>query len=268
MKLNNARIMLTGASGGIGQELAKQLSAAGARLCLVAMNQVELDRLLPTLTCLDDQTHMTVAADLTDAEQRHASIEKMQTTFAGIDALVYSAGVNDFALFAEQDPLRVELMMQVNALAPMLLAREILPVMHKQGGGLLAFVGSTFGSIGFSGFTAYSASKFALRGFSQALRRELHGSGIDVCYIAPRAVRTPLNSEAVYAMGQETNMNFDSPEKVAREIVSAIRHSDKERYIGFPESLFTRVNGVLPGLVDKSLAKQNAVILEFASGER
>jgi short-subunit dehydrogenase len=129
----------------------------------------------------------------------------------------------------------------------------VLPAMKAQGQGRIVNVGSVFGSINFAHFVTYSSAKAGLRGFSQALRRELAGSGVGVTYIAPRAVRTPLNSSAVMAFAKVTGMNMDEPEVIARRIVEAIRVGRPEAYFGFPESLFVRINALFPGLVDRAL---------------
>jgi short-subunit dehydrogenase len=124
-------------------------------------------------------------------------------------------------------------------------------------------VGSMFGSIAFAWHAAYSASKYALRGFSEALRRELAGSGVGVTYVAPRAVRTPLNPPEVYRMAEQIRMKMDDPEPVARRIVEAIERDRKEAYLGFPESIFVRVNALLPRLVDRALRRQNSVMRTY-----
>jgi short-subunit dehydrogenase len=140
--------------------------------------------------------------------------------------------------------------------------------MLARGTGKIVNIGSTFGSIGFAWFSAYSASKFALRGFSEALRRELADSGVTVAYIAPRAVKTKLNTAAVYQMAHATGMRMDAPSWVAGRVIRAIRHDRKDVYLGFPESLFVRVNTLLPRLVDMALRKQNRTMSTFAKGEQ
>ena len=137
----------------------------------------------------------------------------------------------------------------------MQMTREVLPAMLGQGCGRIVNIGSMFGSIGYPGFAAYSASKFALRGFSQALRRELSGTGIGVTYVAPRAVRTAFNPPAVHLMAERRIMHMDEPAWVASRIVRAIESERNEAYLGFPESLFARLNGVFPSLVDSALRK-------------
>jgi short-subunit dehydrogenase len=149
----------------------------------------------------------------------------------------------------------------------MLIAHQVLPTMLEQKCGHIVNIGSTFGSIAFACFAAYSASKFGLRGFSEALRRELDGSGIKVTYIAPRAVKTKMNTSAVYRMADELNMQMDDPEWVAQCIVANIEKERKDVYLGFPESIFVRLNALLPRLVDSALRKQNTKMLPFAKGE-
>jgi short-subunit dehydrogenase len=126
--------------------------------------------------------------------------------------------------------------------------------MKSRGSGHIVNVGSTFGSINFAHFVTYSSTKSGLKGFSESLRRELDGQGINVTYVAPRAVKTPLNTEKVMQLAEITKMNMDAPELVAEKIVEAIELKKKDAYIGFPESLFVRINAVLPRLVDKALA--------------
>jgi short-subunit dehydrogenase len=107
-----------------------------------------------------------------------------------------------------------------------------------------------------------------MRGFSQALRRELADTGIDVQYIAPRAVKTAINSQAVYDMAAAVKMNMDEPEEVARMIISKIRQRQKESHLGFPESLFVRINALFPGLVDHAVRSQNRVAHQHAKKSR
>jgi short-subunit dehydrogenase len=154
--------------------------------------------------------------------------------------------------------------MQLNTLVPMQLTRQVVQYMIDQGKGQIVNVGSTFGSIAFAWFAAYSSSKFGLRGFSEALRRELADSGVGVTYVAPRGVKTKLNSTSIYRMADKVKMTMDEPTWVAQRIVKGIEKGRKDIYLGFPESLFVRVNALLPRLVDGALKKQNHQMMEFA----
>ena len=169
-----------------------------------------------------------------------------------------------FNPFEAEDPQATERMFQVNVVAPMLLTRVLLPRLLAQGAGRIVNVGSTFGSIAFPYFASYSASKFALRGFSEALRRELEGTGVGVTYIAPRATRTAFNTGPVNRMNEALKISMDSPERVALEIVRALRNDQKDVYLGWPEALFVRINAVWPRLVDGSLRKQNREMRKYA----
>jgi len=260
--MKDKRIILTGAAGGIASLLAQKLDAAGARLCLTDINAEALQSVQKSL--LSGTEQQTVVADIGKAEDRARIVEQTLDRFGGIDLLINAAGINPFGVYADQDDALIQKTVEINLLGPMLLTRAVLPTMLAQDSGQIVNIGSTFGSIGFAWFSAYSASKFALRGFSQALRRELRETGIKVTYIAPRAVRTAINSPAVYDMAKAIKMNMDEPERVAEQIMTTIRKRDKERYLGFPESLFVRINALFPGIVDRATRKQNSTARKYA----
>jgi len=152
---------------------------------------------------------------------------------------------------------------QTNVTAPLLLTRAVLPQLLAQGHGAVVNIGSMFGSIACAWFAGYSTSKFALRGFSEALRREVAGSGVAVLYAAPRALRTPINGPAVERMAAAIDMPMDDPAPVAERIVRALERGRKEIYLGYPEALFVRLNGLLPRLVDTALRRQNRQMRRF-----
>jgi len=259
--LTGQRIILTGASGGIGQELVKQLFSYDCKLGLVGRSLEGLEKIYGAAK---NTRHISlIEADITKAEGRETIIEQMQRDFDGYDMLINTAGIMDFTSFMNQSDERIEAVFQTNIIAPMQLCKKVLPYMTTQNRGHIVNIGSTFGSIGFAWFTTYSSSKFALRGFSQALRRELADTAIKVSYIAPRAVKTSLNSSAVYKMADEVKMNMDTAESVAKQIVSSIVKEHKEKYLGFPESLFVRINALLPALVDMATRSQNKIAKKY-----
>jgi len=126
-------------------------------------------------------------------------------------------------------------------------------------------VGSTFGSIPFAGFAAYSAAKAGLHAFSQALRRELADSTVRVIHVAPRAIDTPINSASARALNKALGSATDTPETVADHIVATLRDNTPESHIGFPEKLFAWLNGFAPSLVDRGLRGKLAKIKQHAA---
>lgn len=263
MKIANSNILLLGANGGIGAAVAKELSTHGARLVLTGLGQQSLDQLANGLP----NEALGISVDITQATQRQALLEQARAFFGQIDILVNAAGIMDFSPFEDLSPERIELTLQINTLSPMLLIQSLLPAMIQADHGRIVNIGSTFGSIAFPYFSVYSASKFALRGFSEALRRELADTGVGVSYIAPRATRTSLNNSRVMAMGEATKMNMDTPEEVAQQIVRTIERDQDESYLGNPESLFVRLNQLLPRIVDRALRSQRRIMEPYARGD-
>jgi len=259
MEIRDKNIILTGAAGGMGRLLAASLHERGATLALVDANADALAEVAGNL----ERAH-AIVGDLSTAKGCKSAIDRATEILGDVDILINLAGLMSFRCFEDEDIDFMELMIQVNLLGAMRLTRAVLPGMVTRNQGRIINVGSVFGSIAFAYFTVYSASKFGLRGFSEALRRELYDTDIKVMYIAPRAVKTPLNTGRIMRMGEATKMNMDAPELVVEKILQAIDNDRKEIYIGFPESLFVRINARVPRLVDRMLAAQNRIARKFA----
>ncbi len=266
MKLNKKNILLTGAAGGLGQEIALQLAAEGANLALLDRNADGLNQLCDQIKQTNGQTNAIIVAIINDFSDENAAETVMNEAIkklGSVDILINSAGVLDFTQFASQSPARINQIMYVNAIVPMQLTRALLPSLLAKNAGHIVNIGSIFGSIGFPHYASYSASKFALRGFSQALRRELFDSNIKVTYIAPRAIKTPINNAASSQMMAATNTAMDEPNVVAAEIVHAIIQQKNEHFIGQPESFFAWMNGIFPNLVSNGLKKPTLIARQF-----
>lgn len=240
MRFEGKQVLLTGGGGGLGSLLHAQLTSEGGSV-------VVLDRAPP--------------ASGLDAYLQHdlATPEGIDAAVADIvpldwDIVINMAGIQHFGPLQRQTPQHVVATYMVNLVAPVRIAQAVLPAMRARGSGQIVNVGSIFGSINFAHFATYSSAKAGLRGFSQALRREVVGSGLDITYIAPRAVRTALNSPKVMEFAKLTQMNMDPPEVIATKIIEAIHARRRDVYFGFPESLFVRLNALFPGLVDRALA--------------
>lgn len=261
MQLNNARILLTGASGGLGQSLAQQLAAAGARLLLAGRDTARLAAITAALGN-GASAHSSVRADLTRPEGIAAAVGAAREFNANV--LINNAGIGGFGLYEHQSWDDIDALLATNLAAPMRLTHALLPWLKSQPEAAVVNIGSTFGSLPFAGFAAYSAAKAGLRGFSQALRRELADTQVAVIHLAPRAIDTPLNSEAVNALNRALNNRSDSAEAVARQVVAALGRGYGEHHFGFPERFFAWLNGVAPALIDRGLAGKLAVIKQHA----
>lgn len=259
MKLSECRALLTGASGGIGQALVERLVAEGARLLLVGRQLQPLE----TLAARFPGQVEVLRADIAERSGREAVVAAAQR-FGGLNCLINGAGINRFSLLEQHDEQAIAELIGLNVTATLQLTHRLLPLLRQQGRALIINLGSTFGSIGYPGFAAYCASKFALRGFSEALRRELADTQVKVLYFAPRATRTAMNAANVVAMNDELNVAMDDPQSVAAQLVAAIAREQGESYLGWPEKLFVRLNSLLPRVVDQALRKQLPIIQRFA----
>lgn len=202
----------------------------------------------------------TLIADLTVDSDRRRVIDQAQAWDGiGIDALVNNAGVSQHGFFEDLNAETVTAILSSNLLAPILLTQALLPHLQSRPRAHLVNLGSAFGFIGYPSQTVYSASKFGIRGFTEALRRELAGSSVHVHHIDPRATRTPMNA----ALGNPV----DAPERVANAVLHAMARGRNESVIGWPERFFTRLNGVFPQLIDGAIIKQLPVIWRFIQGD-
>jgi short-subunit dehydrogenase len=263
MQLNQARILLTGATGGLGRELARQLAAAGARLLVAGLDTPADEARLAELLGELGPGHEKVTGNLSTAAGI-AEVAGAAQDFAA-DVLINNAGIGGFGLFEEQDWERIDAILATNLAAPMHLTHALLPHLKARPQAAIVNIGSMFGSLPFAGFVAYSAAKAALRAFSQGLRRELADTRVAVIHVAPRAIATPLNTPAVDALNRELKTAYDQPAQVAARIVAALRGGAGEHHIGFPEKLFAWINGIAPGIIDNGVAGKLAAIKRHAT---
>jgi len=261
VKAVHARVLVTGASGGIGRALATELHRRGAALMLVGRDTAALDRIAVALGGASHRVRV-VAADLATAAGRGDIVEKAIDWDCNV--LVNNAGLGEFAFVDEQTDTDLERLFAVNALAPMQITRALLPLLRRWPEAAVLNVGSVFGSLAYPGFAAYSASKFALRGYTEALRRELADTRVRVHYLAPRATRTGMNANAVERMNAELGVAMDSPEIVGQAACDMLERDRLDAVLGWPEKIFVRLNALLPRVVDGSLRRQLPIIRRHA----
>lgn len=264
MKLSEMRVLITGGTGGIGRAIGAELLARGAAVLLVARDEAALSRAASS-HAVNVRIGM-VSADLTVPADRQRVCKAASTWCGGINVLINNAGVNHFTMFEDQPPAQIDLALALNVGAPMHLCRELLPHLAGQAEARILNIGSVFGAIASPGYAVYSASKFALRGFTEALRRELTETSIRVQYLGPRATRTGMISPMVARMNAHLRVPMDPPERVARAACALLESGRAEAIVGWPEKLFTRVNATLPRLVDRAMRKRLLAICHFATG--
>ncbi len=250
------KLVLTGASGGIGQALAEELAPQCEWLVLAGRNAAPLAALRERLGA--GRAHV-VCGDLTQ-EATLAELEALARRLGGCNLLVNNAGANDFHAFATQDAAQLRGLLDTNLLAPMLLTQRLLPQLRAQAPAQVVNVGSLFAYLGYPGFAGYCASKAGLRGFTQALRRELADTGVDVRHFIPRATRTAINRGAVEAMNAEMRVPVDSPADAARQLAAFLDGGGWERKPGLKEALLVLVNQLLPSVPDRAIRGQLPVI--------
>jgi len=264
MQLDGAVTLITGAGSGIGRAMAIELSWRGAAPILLGRTVSALEETRSQLA--HPSRASLLPLDLSDANARQSIATRVGAIADGLDLLINNAGINQPAPVTEQDDAVWREILEVNLLAPMVITRNLLPLLAAAPEGRVVNVGSLFGDIAFPFFAAYSASKFGLRGWSEALRRELADTDIGVTYCAPRGARTPA-TDAYRHYTRAFAMRLDEPETVARRIVDGIAADARDVYPTGPERLFLLVQRLFPRLVDGGLRRQTAAARVSAPSE-
>jgi short-subunit dehydrogenase len=270
MQLRNKKILLTGATGGIGHAIAIALAAQGAGLVLAGRNQTKLQTLANALASAaapgDNVRHVTVSLAL-GTEQADAQMVAIAQCHPDIDIVVNCAGSNLFSACDQTRAEQTRSLIDINLTGTLLLTQALLPNLLTRNEGMIVNIGSTFGSIGYPGFAVYCASKFGLRGYTEALRRELANSRVKVVYVAPRATATDMNAASVVEMNKALGNAMDTPELVADYVIKSMQNERVRLSIGWPEKLFVVLNSLFTRLVDNALKKQLPVIQRFLAQE-
>lgn len=255
------RVLITGATGGIGEALAIRLHQEGAELLLQGRNQDKLDCLVKLLGKSKIRVP-SIRADIDIEEDRQGLVNLARSL--NVNTLINNAGVNQFAFFADTDIDRV---IQTNVSSTLRLTQLMLPFLLENRAPRIVNIGSAFGSIGYPGYVAYCAAKHAIKGFSEALKREYADTELELIYISPRATFTDMNAEAANELNLALGVGSDSAEAVARQIVLAMRKNHCRVQLGFAEKIQTKLNGLLPSLVDQAISKQLSIIKHYLNLE-
>jgi short-subunit dehydrogenase len=245
-------VLVTGAGSGIGRALCVEAANRGMAVALCGRRQEALEA---TRTLLGNGAgHLIIPADITRPEDRGVIVDRIRNGRGALDILVNNAGIVEGGPLETFDDDALARTFQTNVMAPMALTRDLMPLLVAAKPSRVVNVGSIFGDIGYPEFTCYSATKFALRGFSMALRREWKRKGISVTYAAPRATRTDA-AVAFADLIAKTKMTMDSPEQVARQIWRAVASGHDSVYAPAPERVYVLVQRLFPRVIDWSLSR-------------
>ena len=255
-QLIDRRALVTGASSGIGRAIALELARHGADLILVARRADRLAEVAAEVAKLGRRA-VTVAGDVIDAAARRKALDAARTELGGLDILINNAGIAAHGRFAEADPGRLRPIMEVNFFAPVEFIREALPLLRAGRQPIVVNVGSILGERGCSHKSEYSASKFALHGFSEAVRPEFARLGIDVLVVAPGPTESEHFDSLIEDQGELPwgDLRRMPAENVAREIVRAIERGRHKVIVGRRSRLWLLLNRLAPRLVDRIMAR-------------
>lgn len=251
------RVLITGASSGIGACLARQLAAAGARLVLAARSEDRLHLLARSLNRPADDV-LAVPTDITQEADRQNVLEQAAHHLGGLDVLVNNAGVASWAHFGDSTESILRQVMEVNFFAPAELIRQAIPLLVKGVQPAVVNVASMCGRRAMPAWSEYSASKYALCGLTEALRGELARFDIDVLLAVPGLTRSELPQHFLRSEGR-AKIAFDSgmdPEAVAARIINGLKKNRTETVIGRDARWMLLANRFFPRLVDYLLARK------------
>jgi short-subunit dehydrogenase len=252
-ELNGKRILLTGASGGIGSATAEALAAAGARLVLASRNEAALRALASKLP-----DALAVPTDLTQPEQRERLVSAAVHGLGGLDILVNNAGIGSWGHFSTSTEDIVRQVMEVNFFAPIELTRLAMPYLTNGNEPCVVNVTSMCGRKGMPAWPEYSASKFALVGMSEAWRGEFARFDVDVLTIVPGMTDSGFRDNWIRTDGK-AELKFEAgmtPADVAAGIVKAIRTNKTEMVLGSEAKRLLRFNKWFPRLTNRLIARK------------
>jgi NAD(P)-dependent dehydrogenase (short-subunit alcohol dehydrogenase family) len=252
--LSNAVAVVTGAGSGIGRALAQNLASHGAQLALADNNAATLEE---TRKLLGSTQVKTYSLDVSDAAAVEAFARRVENDFGRVSLVINNAGVALYGNFAELNLEEFEWLIRINFFGVVYGCKFFLPVLQRQPDAHIVNISSVFGLIAPGGQSAYGASKFAVRGFTQALRLELKGTNINVMCVHPGGIRTHIadNARPGAATRQEewaprreifNNSVKTTPEKAAQVIVNGILRNKARVLIGGDAYYFDFLQRLLP----------------------
>lgn len=243
------RVLVTGASRGIGAAIARAFAARGCTIGLVARTREPLEALASELP---GSRHVVLEGNVSDAE----SIANAVTEFGDVDVLVANAGLTHYMPFAELPADKAEEMNAVNWVGTLNTVGAALPRMIERGRGQLVILSSGGGLRGFPGAAVYNGTKAAQRGFAEALRHELDGTGVSVTTVYPGEIETSLHDHEWERMPEWYRRDRCSPAgPLGERVVVAVEEDRRELFHPPIVRLLRIANGVSPRLGDFMLRR-------------
>ena len=261
MELRDKTIAITGASAGIGRELACQLAKRGAKLALAARNAEALEATRQECVTIGGDA-IGIVTDVAQQQDCRRFVEETVARFGAIDVFVNNAGISMFCRFDEITDLGLfARILEINFLGAVFCTHFALPHLRRAGG-LLVAVSSLQGKTGFPHSTAYSASKHAMQGFFDSLRIELFGSGVDVLIVSPGPVGTTIHTRRLAGDGSLSDESLKHPndrgmpvDECARQIVRAIEGRRRELVMTASGKAGQWIKLIAPGMTDRFVAR-------------
>jgi len=253
--MTNKLVVLTGASAGIGRSASIAFARRGARVLGLARRGDALESLAQEIG--DPSRFVAIQADVVDAGSMERATSRILGEFGVPDVVVANAGIGLDALFAETSDEALRTVFDVNVFGLVRSVRPFVKPMVDRGTGRILFVSSIVGKRGIPHYSAYSASKFALHGMAEALRSELWGSGVTVGLVCPGSTETEFQNNALRSgpMQNRVRPRRHSAAAVAEIIVSMAGSRRREVVIGVESKLLAMASRIVPGLVDRLLAR-------------
>lgn len=258
MQVSGTRVLLTGASGGIGNALAVAFAEAGAEVVVSGRRSEELTSLAARIGGSAIVADLSVRSDVT----------RLLKEAGTVDILVANAALPAAGLVSDFTAEQVDRALEVNLRAPIALAHDLAPGMVERGRGSLVFVSSLAGLAATKGSALYNATKFGLRGFALAFRQDLHGTGVGVSVVLPGFISDAgmfADSGATPPPGFGTR----TPQQVAKATLEAVLKDKGEVLVAPPlDRVGARIGGLAPGLAARIARRAPDVMAEIAAAQR
>ena len=253
--LTGKRVLITGASWGIGRAAAEAFVAEGAVVIAVARSKDRLDALAAELG--GPARVATFVADVTNGPAMEGLAQAVIARHGVPDVIVANAGLGMDARFESTSDDDLRKVFEVNVFGVVRTIRPFLPGMISRGRGRILMVSSVVGKRGVPNYAAYSGSKFALHGMADALRPELHGTGVTVGIVCPSSTTTQFEERKLREGLPQLKVRVQkhSAESVARALVRRARGTRREIVLSAEGKLMNAVNRIAPGILDRILAK-------------